>query len=247
MFLSKIQENTNLQSFGLQILVEGSVVERDTWTSNFNAIVFTLNPPVVVSIPDPLGPGDITSHPDEAVHIPDPNLRVSLARMLGQHPDEPITVSQMEQFSDISHRGHTRNGVYVEGQTLEGKGIRDLTGLEFAINLKILSLKRNEISKLTPLSRLTKLEYLDIGDNNVSNLSPITNLTNIKQLNLGDTNPITDLSPIANLHNIEVISIGKVVLLKDISVLAGMENLREVLMWGSTIQRYVSVGKSSQY
>ena len=242
MFLSKIQENTNLQSFGLQILVEGSVVERDTWTSNFNAIVFTLNPPVVVSIPDPLGPGDITSHPDEAVHIPDSNLRVALARMLGQHPDEPITVSQMEQFSRFSGFGHTKNGVYVEGEalTLFNKGIKDLTGLEYAINLKELFVREqreefrgNGISDLSPISGLTQLESLNIGGigNHVSDLSPIANLTNIKHLHLGG-NPITDLSPIANFTQLETFGFDDKVPLTDISVLAGMENLREVHMWG---------------
>ena len=243
MFLLKIQENANLQSFGLQALVEGGVVKRDTWTSNFDAIVFALNPPVVVSIPDPLGPGDTTSHPDEAVHIPDPNLRVALARMLGQHPDEPITVSQMEQFSHFSKNGHTKNGVYVEGEalTLFNKGIKDLTGLEYAINLKELFVREQReefrgkgISDLTPISGLTQLESLSIGGigNHVSDLSPITNLTNIKALDLGG-NPITDLSPIANFTQLEFINFDDKVPLTDISVLAGMEQLRAVFMWGA--------------
>ncbi|MDE0400093.1 MAG: leucine-rich repeat domain-containing protein [Candidatus Poribacteria bacterium] len=225
-FLSKIRERADLGVF----LVEGDVVKRDTWTSIFDAVVHALNP----SIPDvdPPETGDIISSPDDAVYIPDPNLRAALARMLQQRVDEPITVSQMEQFSNISHSGHIRNGVDVKGLTLEDKGIRDLTGLEFAINLKRLSLKWNKISNLTPLSRLTKLEYLDIGGNNVSDLSPITNLTNIEQLNLGDTNPISDLSPIANLHNIKFISIGEAALLTDFSVLADMENLIVIGMWG---------------
>jgi hypothetical protein len=239
MFLSKIQENANLQSFGLQGLVEGSVVKRDTWTSNFNAIVFALNPPVV-SIPDPSGPGDITSHPDDAVHIPDPNLRVALARMLGQHVDEPITVSQMEQFSHFSSNGHTKNGVYVEGFTLFNQGIKDLTGLEYAINLKELFVREqreefrgNGISDLTPISGLTQLESLSIGGigNHVSDLSPIANLTNIKHLDLGGS-PITDLSPIANFTQLESISFDDNVPLTDISVLADMEQLRAVFMWG---------------
>lgn len=239
-FLSKIQEDTNLQSFGLQDLVEGRVISRDTWTSNFNAIMFALNPPVVVSIPDPLGPGDITNNPDDAVHIPDPNLRVALARMLSQHPDEPITVSQMEQFSHFSWNGHTKNGVYVEGLTLNNKGIKDLTGLEYAINLKELSVKEgreefrgNGISDLTPISGLTQLESLSIGGigNYVSDLSPIANLTNIKHLDLGG-NPITDLSPIANFTQLEFINFDDSVPLTDISVLADMEQLRAVFMWG---------------
>ena len=241
MFLSKIQENANLQSFGLQVLVEGGVVKRDTWTSNFDAIVFSLNPPVV-PIPDvdPPGTEDITSHPDDAVHIPDPNLRAALARMLGQRFDEPITVSQMEQFSRFSRAGHTKNGVYVEGLSLFNQGIKDLTGLEYAINLKELFVREqreefraNGISDLTPISGLTQLEGLDIGGigNYVSDLSPIANLTNIKHLHLGG-NPISDLSPIANFTQLESIGFDDNVPLTDISVLADMKNLRGVFMWG---------------
>ena len=243
-FLSKIEESTHLQSFGLQLLVEGGVVQRDTWTSNFNGIVFALNPPVVETLPDvdPPGAGDIINNPDDAVHIPDPNLRTALARMLGQRVDAPITVSQMEQFSHFKRFGHTKNGVYVEGEalTLFNKGIKDLTGLEYAINLKELFVREQReefrgkgISDLTPISGLTQLESLSIGGigNHVSDLSPIANLINIKYLDLGG-NPITDLSPIANFTQLENISFDDSVPLTDISVLADMENLRVVAMWG---------------
>ena len=238
-FLSKIRERADLGLF----LVEGSVVKRDTWTSNFNAIVFALNPPVVESIPDvdPPGTGDITSHPDDAVHIPDPNLRVALARMLGQRVDAPITVSQMEQFSHFKRHGHTKNGVYVEGLSFFNQGIKDLTGLEYAINLKELFVREqreefrlNGISDLTPISGLTQLVNLNIGGigNHVSDLSPIANLTNITHLHLGG-NPISDLSPIANFTQLEIISFDDSVPLTDISVLADMENLIRVGMWGA--------------
>ena len=239
-FLSKIRERADLGLF----LVEGDVVKRDTWTSIFDAVVHALNPPVVVSIPDVDSPGtgDITGNPDDAVRIPDPNLRVALARMLGQRVDAPITVSQMEQFTHFSRFGHTKNGVYVEGEalTLFNKGIKDLTGLEYAINLKELFVREqreefrgNGISDLTPISGLTQLESLSIGGigNHVSDLSPIANLTNIKHLDLGG-NPISDLSPIANFTQLENISFDDNVPLTDISVLADMESLRVVAMWG---------------
>ena len=239
-FLSKIRERADLGLF----LVEGDVVKRDTWTSIFEAVVLALNPPVVVSIPDVDSPGtgDIISHPDDAVHIPDPNLRTALARMLGQRVDQPITVSQMEQFSHFKRFGHTKNGVYVEGEalTLFNKGIKDLTGLEYAINLKELFVREQReefrgkgISDLTPISGLTQLESLSIGGigNHVSDLSPIANLTNMKYLDLGG-NPISDLSPIANFTQLENISFDDNVPLTDISVLEDMESLRVVAMWG---------------
>jgi len=256
-FLSKIRERADLGLF----LVEGDVVKRDTWTSIFDAVVHALNPPVVVSIPDVDSPGtgDITSHPDDAVHIPDPNLRPALARMLQQRIDAPITVSQMEQFNNFGYEGHIKNGVYVHGVTLSNKGITDLTGLEYAINIKELFVQQYleglGISDLTPISGLTQLESLDfggvftnvsdlspitnltnlthlgLGGNEISDLSPIANLTNMKHLHLGG-NPITDLSPIANFTQLETITFDDSVPLTNISVLADMESLIRVHMWG---------------
>ena len=245
-FILKIQENTDLQTLGLHVLADEGVIKRDTWVSNFNAVVVALNPipspetPIDPINPLPPDPTDIVSNPDAAVHIPDPNLRAALARMLGQAIDQPITVSQMEQFSRFRPTGHTKNGVYVEGPTLFNQGIKDLTGLEYAINLKELFVREhreefrdNGISDLTPISGLTQLERLDIGGigNHVSDLSPIANLTNIKYLHLGG-NPITDLSPIANFTQLEFIGFDDFVPLTDISVLADMENLIRVGMWG---------------
>ena len=263
MFLSKIQENANLQSFGLQVLVEGGVVKRDTWTSNFNAIVFTLNPHTIVDDPDPVIPiapplRDTPSEPDDAVHIPDTNLRAALARMLGQHPDKPITVSQMEQFNSFGYEGYTINGVSVKGESLRlfDLGITDLTGLEYAINLIELIIPGNEFSDLTPLSNLNKLEILVIAHNKVSDLSPIANLLKLHILSLG-RNKVSDLSPITNLPNLRHLSIRDSLIsdlsplvnltqleefyggdspLTDISVLADMENLIRVGMWGPRLR-----------
>ena len=133
-----------------------------------------------------------------------------------------------------------KTAVYVEGPTLFNQGIKDLTGLEYAINLKELFVREqreefrgNGISDLTPISGLTQLESLSIGGigNHVSDLSPIANLTNIKHLDLGG-NPISDLSPIANLTQLESISFDDSVPLTDISVLADMKQLSKPFSCG---------------
>ena len=40
-FILKIQENTDLQTIGLQVFVDEGLTKRDTWVSNFSSVVNT--------------------------------------------------------------------------------------------------------------------------------------------------------------------------------------------------------------
>ena len=73
--------------------------------------------------------GKEVSPPDGAtqVAIPDTNLRVVIADSLGKASDAPITQAEMATLTHLAARN---------------KNIRDLTGLEFAINLTALDLDR---------------------------------------------------------------------------------------------------------
>lgn len=53
------------------------------------------------------------------------------------------------------------------------KKISDLSGLEYAVNLRDLDLEDNQVSDLGPLANLTNLRNLDLEDNPVSDLSPL--------------------------------------------------------------------------
>ena len=70
------------------------------------------------------------------------------------------------------------------------KGVRNVTGLAFATNLRELHLSENLITDLRPLANLTQLESLDLWG-----LSPDT--------------PNLDLRPLAGLINLEELSLGK--------------------------------------
>lgn len=205
-FLQKIQENTNLQSLGLGVLETGEI-KRDTWTSNFKAVVFALNTPAIAEEPDPVipiapPPRDTPSDPDNVVYIPDPNLRAVIAKRLFKAIDVPITVEEMESFTDL-------NVGKEEFPNLES--IRDLTGLEYAINVRELSLDHHEVSDLSPLAGLRKIRLLVMANN-----------------------PISDLSPLAGLSELEDIKLSHT-LVTDISVLAGKAKLKYVRMWGAPI------------
>ena len=192
-FLGKIQENTNLQSLGLGVLETGEI-KRDTWTSNFNAVLSAVNTPQIEPIPT-----EITRKPDDVVYIPDPNLRKVLSKIFVKSKDQPITIQEMQGLESLENR-------------LVGQGIKDLTGLEYAINLTELNFEENQVSDLSPLAGLTKLRFL-----------------------VAKLNPILDLSPLAGLTELEYIVIHARGI-TDISALAGKEKLRYVLIWEAPIK-----------
>ncbi|MCL0048165.1 leucine-rich repeat domain-containing protein, partial [Dehalococcoidia bacterium] len=129
---------------------------------------------------------------DEVVTIPDPNLEAALREELGIEPGVEIYRSDLEQLTRLS---------------ASGKGISDLSGLEYAVNMETLSVCRNQISDLSPLSNLTSLTELWLGWNQISDLSPLSNLTNLTGLSL-DENQISDLSPLSNLTSLTWLWLG---------------------------------------
>ena len=171
-FIQKIGENTDLQVIGLVPLVENGNLNRDTWTANFSSVVFVLYPPTQT----PIDPGPVVDPivplPDAIVNIPDPNLHLAIAKILGQAIDQPITASQMEGFIEFPVG---LNNTPVDNLV---KGIANLTGLEYAKNLKRLWIS-GKISDLTPIAGLTNIEDLRIEGNNISDISPICRIGRI--------------------------------------------------------------------
>ena len=236
-FLNKIKENVGLQNLGLLVLESGNM-KRDTWTSSFGDIVFALDFPEQFTPPTVIAPPERS--PGTVVHIPDPNLRAVIAETLGKNPNAPITAEEMERLKELD---------------VPDRGIHDLTGLQFAINLNELRLRENRITDISPIAGLInlrdlKLDYnlisdisplrglqnlieLDIVGNRVSNLSPLAGLINLKDLDLNDNN-ISDLSPIAGLINLGFLAFPNNNV-SDLSPIAGLINLKTLYFWGNNI------------
>ena len=124
-----------------------------------------------------------------AVDIPDPNLRNAIEQTLGKARGAAITADEMARLNILN----TPN-----------RNIRNLTGLEHAINLTELGLNQNDITDISPLAGLTKLIALGLGDNNITDISPLAGLTNLIGLGLGDNN-ITNISPLTRLTRLEIL------------------------------------------
>ena len=213
-FQEKIRENIGLQNIGLLVLESGSV-KRDTWTSSFPDILFALDFPKLVDKPPVVPEPDRL--PGAFVHIPDTNLRAVIAETLGKSPNAPITVQEMKRLTKLDARND--------------RGIKDLTGLQFATNLVELYLgwytgEGNQVNDLSPIAGLINLRVLFLHHNPISDISPVRGLTNLTDLMLHDT-LITDISPVRGLTNLTVLHFHGTEV-TDLSPLAGLINLKNL-------------------
>ena len=125
--------------------------------------------------------------------VPDPGLRSAIRAALDLPGTASITPAHLRSLSWLS---------------AEDKGIRDLTGLEFAKNLKSLNLWSNAVTDLSPLAGLTKLERLVLWYNSISDISPLKGLTGLRDLGLW-CNQITELGPLRSLAgNLTRLNVG---------------------------------------
>ena len=217
-FLEKIRENVGLQNVGLLVLGgENGSMKRDAWTSNFRDMLFALDFPKLVDKPPVITEPDRL--PGTVVHIPDTNLRAAIAAELGKDPNAPITVEEMETLQRLE---------------AEGKGIRDLIGLQFATNLDGLSIRDNQVTDISPVAGLIKLRDLNFHNNPVSDLSPVRGLINLTHLAFPRT-LVSDLSPLAGLINMEELWFNAGARISDLSPLAGLINLRIIHAGGHSI------------
>lgn len=98
-----------------------------------------------------------------------------------------------------------------------GRGITDLTGLEFAINLINLNLDTNEVSDLLPLANLVNLQTINLDSNLFFDLTPLAGLLNLTTLSLFD-NQVADLQPLITNALNGGLGEGDVVVLDEITL-----------------------------
>ena len=151
-------------------------------------------------------PVDVTSllPPPEVVSIPDPNLAAAIRQEIGGS----ITTHTLLNLTKLK--------VY-------SGGIKNLTGLEHAHNLRELDLGHNSITDISALAGLTQLTGLVLGGNNISNISALAGLTQLTDLDLRSNN-ITDISALAELKYLTWLDLGFNSIM-DISALAELKYL----------------------
>ncbi len=108
--------------------------------------------------------------------------------------------------------------------------ISNLTGLEYALNLKYLDLGGNNISDISPVVRLPSLTSLILGDN-ITDISAVAGLTNLTMLSLSGN--FSSISPVAGLTNLTELVLNGTSNISDISPLAGLTNLTWLVLRGT--------------
>lgn len=117
--------------------------------------------------------------------FPDSNLEAVIREAISK-PEGPIYTSNLESLTHL---------------TAQGRGISNLTGLQYCANLTMLYLWDNQISDISSLASLTNLTDLRLFNNQISDISPLASLTNLTTLCLG-ANQISDISALASLINL---------------------------------------------
>ncbi|MXV73692.1 leucine-rich repeat domain-containing protein, partial [Candidatus Poribacteria bacterium] len=143
--------------------------------------------------------------------MPDPNLRKAVRQKLSMPMDILLTPACITQMKNLDIRA---------------MNITNLTGLEHAVNLRVLIAYDNQIQDLRPLANLKEIHYLNLGVNQISDLSPLAGLVTLEVLGLS-SNHIRDLSPLAGLTNLEDLSLGSNPI-SDLSPLVGLASLKKL-------------------
>ncbi|MFO7881489.1 MAG: hypothetical protein R6U52_02990 [Kosmotogaceae bacterium] len=140
----------------------------------------------------------------EIVFLPDESLQTILLERVGKD-STPIYSLELKDMTSFHH---------------ENSDLSDLTGLEYAKDLRFINIFNNEVESLGPLSELSKLEVINAGANKISDLNFAEKLTNIKIMSLTG-NEISTLTPIQNAINLTELKLGN----NNINDLSPLENL----------------------
>ena len=176
-----------------------------TETKQILTCVFMLSVTLFVIFP-PTAPAQI-------VNIPDAGLRAAINDALDKAPNATIAADEMATLT------------YLNG---DNDSIRDLKGLEAAVNLRDMDIRHNLISDLSPLAGLIQLRHINLEDNVISDLSPLAGLVNLEGLHVHH-NLISDLSPIQGLSNLRNLNISHNVV-TDLSPVSGLIRLNSIAM-----------------
>ena len=158
---------------------------------------------------------------DPTVEIPDSGLRTAILRALGKSESSETEITA----SDIHG---------LEVLQASGFGVQDLTGLEYAENLRQLYLNDNQISDLSPISGLQGLRRLSLNKNNLSDVSGLSSLTALRWLRLND-NRISTIAPLETLVNLKTLVLGNN-RFSDASPLEALTKLENVHLDGNPIE-----------
>ena len=174
---------------------------------------------------------------DQPVEIPDPALREKVEDHLRFYHDVTIQSGAVITAGEIGQLGTL--------EVFSQDVIKDLTGLEFAAGLQILKLGGphedgdRQTLDLTPLAGLTNLRILELKRYDITDLTSLAGLTALEDLHLDaitlEEAPAPDLTPLAGLTNLNVLWISDC-FITDLTPLAGLTNVQFLTLLRNNIE-----------
>jgi len=157
------------------------------------------------------------------VYFADVNLQSAVEEELGITDPTPTDMLNLT-YLDASNRG-----------------ISDLTGIEWAVNLQDIRMGKNSITDISPIDGLTNLQIIYCNDNSVNDINPVSNLTNLKTINFDRNDNISDISYLGNLSSLNHVSF-QTNNITDMSVVSGLTDLTYLALSGNNISDPSAVG-----
>ena len=181
--------------------------------------------------------------PDMDVEIEDQTLRNIVETTLenmGENVDGGITVEQMFKIETIAASQFSEDRIPVSSIKENSDdcdilyvttNMRNLDGLEYAVNLKNLILIGYGFSNgsgLEPLSQLERLEMLYLHADDISDISPLEGLGSLKYLVLLG-NHISDIGAIHDMPDLWYLDLAENNI-SDLSALSGLPSLSRIIL-----------------
>ena len=169
----------------------------------------------------------------QPVSIPNINLANEVRRTLGLSSNSPITQLDMLKLMKL--------------EVWQNLNISDLTGLEHATHLQILTLNENQIQDMTPLTELTKLKRVNLSYNQISNIPSLIGMKNLTSLILLG-NQISDITSLRELTQLTDLAIGvNPIKIEDLfSMLTQLTRLRDLNLGAMQISDITPLAKLTQ-
>ena len=169
--------------------------------------------------------------------MPDATLRQAVLTTLDLPAGVPLTKDKMLLLESLDSVNHLDTNA----------SIVDITGLEYAKNLRYLNLggNNNHIQDLRPLSNLTHLTGLHIWHTTLKgpvtdlDLHPLTNLVQLEVLSL-EGNGITDITPLSHFTKLRKLHLTHNYI-TDITPLSHLIELRELRLKDNYIEDFSPV------
>ena len=115
-------------------------------------------------------PGGAAQTQSGTVSIPDSNLRSAVEDALGKQSGDAITAAEMARLVVLD---------------ASNSGVRDVTGLQHAVNLRGLYLQGNRIPSVSSLSGLDRMQVLFLQSNDISSVD-VTGMRDLRFLDLSN-------------------------------------------------------------